>query len=408
MVTVTGAPQRVVNVVGSSRTANTPLTQVQVIPFDSLQTPNTARLLQTRARLVQTPRLIQTLPQTARLTTTLPQTVFQEVVPQSTRLATVQAQPTLVREAPRAQYRFGYSVADTTTGDSKVREEERDGDVVRGSYSVADPDGRIRTVTYTADALNGFQAQVTYDGQEGPPSIGINAPDTAEIISTRTPTVVSLDAVPLESIPTIQTVRGAAAIQTVGNVVTALPQRTAARLVNAEPTVVRTVPQTTLLRSDATHLVHAEPSVLRTVPQTTVLRNDATHLVHAEPSVVRTVPQTTVLRNDATHLVHAEPSVIRTVPQTTVVRNDATHLVHAEPTVVRAVQPTQVLRTVPQVVAARTGHTVHHSRTHPTSVVTPGRLLHLGAANQLSNIQVVGLDSLSSLNGAGSATIIEA
>ena len=51
-------------------------------------------------------------------------------------------------------------MADSTTGDSKTREEERDGDVVRGSYSVADPDGRIRTVTYTADALNGFQVGV--------------------------------------------------------------------------------------------------------------------------------------------------------------------------------------------------------------------------------------------------------
>ena len=61
-----------------------------------------------------------------------------------------------------SQYKFGYSVADSTTGDSKTREEERDGDVVRGSYSVADPDGRIRTVTYTADALNGFQVGVQY------------------------------------------------------------------------------------------------------------------------------------------------------------------------------------------------------------------------------------------------------
>ena len=52
---------------------------------------------------------------------------------------------------------FLLSVADSITGDSKTREEERDGDVVRGSYSVADADGRIRTVTYTADAVNGFQ-----------------------------------------------------------------------------------------------------------------------------------------------------------------------------------------------------------------------------------------------------------
>jgi hypothetical protein len=51
---------------------------------------------------------------------------------------------------PNPQYNFGYSVADSLTGDSKTREEKRDGDVVTGSYTVADPDGRIRRVTYTA------------------------------------------------------------------------------------------------------------------------------------------------------------------------------------------------------------------------------------------------------------------
>jgi hypothetical protein len=60
---------------------------------------------------------------------------------------------------------IGYSVSDAKTGDSKTREETRDGDVVTGSYSVADPDGRIRRVTYTADAENGFNAVVTYDGE---------------------------------------------------------------------------------------------------------------------------------------------------------------------------------------------------------------------------------------------------
>ena len=44
----------------------------------------------------------------------------------------------------------------------------RDGDLVTGSYSVVDPDGRLRTVTYTADSLHGFRATVTYDGAEGP------------------------------------------------------------------------------------------------------------------------------------------------------------------------------------------------------------------------------------------------
>merc|ERR1711874_383051 len=50
---------------------------------------------------------------------------------------------------PPAQYNFGYSITDSVTGDSKSRQESRDGDAVSGSYSVADPDGRIRTVTYT-------------------------------------------------------------------------------------------------------------------------------------------------------------------------------------------------------------------------------------------------------------------
>ncbi|QQP55032.1 Cuticular protein RR2 family member 4, partial [Caligus rogercresseyi] len=80
----------------------------------------------------------------------------------------------LVRHRPQTidpAYNFGYSVSDSLTGDTKTREETRTGDVVRGSYSVADPDGRIRTVTYTADAENGFQAKVTYDGKEGPVSI---------------------------------------------------------------------------------------------------------------------------------------------------------------------------------------------------------------------------------------------
>jgi hypothetical protein len=54
---------------------------------------------------------------------------------------------------PNPQYNFGYSVADSITGDSKTREETRDGDVVTGSYTVADPDGRIRRVTYTAGNL---------------------------------------------------------------------------------------------------------------------------------------------------------------------------------------------------------------------------------------------------------------
>merc|ERR1712223_509187 len=79
-----------------------------------------------------------------------------------------------------ARYNFGYSVADLESGDSKSRQESREGDVVTGSYTVADPDGRIRTVTYTADSVHGFQAKVTYDGEEGPVAIPFNPPPPAQ------------------------------------------------------------------------------------------------------------------------------------------------------------------------------------------------------------------------------------
>ncbi|XP_050556255.1 larval cuticle protein A3A isoform X4 [Spodoptera frugiperda] len=58
------------------------------------------------------------------------------------------------------QYNFAYDVQDGLTGDSKSQHESRDGDVVQGSYSVVDPDGTKRTVDYTADPHNGFNAVV--------------------------------------------------------------------------------------------------------------------------------------------------------------------------------------------------------------------------------------------------------
>jgi len=61
---------------------------------------------------------------------------------------------------PHPQYNYGYSVSDALTGDSKTASETRDGDVVQGQYSLVEPDGSIRTVTYTADPVNGFNAVV--------------------------------------------------------------------------------------------------------------------------------------------------------------------------------------------------------------------------------------------------------
>ncbi|CAG9830361.1 unnamed protein product [Diabrotica balteata] len=61
---------------------------------------------------------------------------------------------------PHPQYNFAYDIQDSLTGDNKNQHEVRDGDVVQGSYSLVDSDGFRRTVDYTADPLNGFNAVV--------------------------------------------------------------------------------------------------------------------------------------------------------------------------------------------------------------------------------------------------------
>lgn len=43
----------------------------------------------------------------------------------------------------------------------KSQQETRDGDVVKGQYSLVEPDGSIRTVDYAADDISGFNAVVS-------------------------------------------------------------------------------------------------------------------------------------------------------------------------------------------------------------------------------------------------------
>lgn len=64
---------------------------------------------------------------------------------------------------PHPQYTYAYNVQDALTGDSKTQEETRDGDIVRGSYSLIEPDGSRRIVNYYADPINGFNAVVQKD-----------------------------------------------------------------------------------------------------------------------------------------------------------------------------------------------------------------------------------------------------
>ncbi|XP_023037463.1 putative uncharacterized protein DDB_G0271606 [Drosophila willistoni] len=59
-----------------------------------------------------------------------------------------------------SSYQFGFDVKDDEFTNYQNRKEVRDGSVIKGSYSVVDSDGFIRTVKYTADPKEGFKAEV--------------------------------------------------------------------------------------------------------------------------------------------------------------------------------------------------------------------------------------------------------
>lgn len=61
---------------------------------------------------------------------------------------------------PPQPYQFGFDIKDDEYTNYQNRKEQREGDKISGSYSVVDSDGYIRTVTYTADPVGGFKADV--------------------------------------------------------------------------------------------------------------------------------------------------------------------------------------------------------------------------------------------------------
>ena len=63
-----------------------------------------------------------------------------------------------------APYAFQYGVADDYSKANFNAQETADGKVTSGSYQVHLPDGRVQTVTYTADDYTGFVADVKYEG----------------------------------------------------------------------------------------------------------------------------------------------------------------------------------------------------------------------------------------------------
>ncbi|XP_028168305.1 histidine-rich glycoprotein-like [Ostrinia furnacalis] len=61
------------------------------------------------------------------------------------------------------KYDFEYKVEDKHTGDLKTQHETRDGDVVKGYYSLHEPDGSVRDVHYHSDKHTGFHATVKHN-----------------------------------------------------------------------------------------------------------------------------------------------------------------------------------------------------------------------------------------------------
>ncbi|CAG9584550.1 unnamed protein product [Danaus chrysippus] len=86
----------------------------------------------------------------------------------------VQAEPI----DPNPAYSYAYGVADPSTGDQKEAKETLQNGVVHGSYSLVEPDGHVRKVTYTADKINGFNAVVERSGAThgAPVAIAAHAP----------------------------------------------------------------------------------------------------------------------------------------------------------------------------------------------------------------------------------------
>jgi hypothetical protein len=67
---------------------------------------------------------------------------------------------------PPQPFAYQYGVRDDYTGADFDKKEEQDAyGNLQGEYRVNLPDGRVQIVTYTADAANGFVADVRYEGE---------------------------------------------------------------------------------------------------------------------------------------------------------------------------------------------------------------------------------------------------
>ncbi|PSN41643.1 hypothetical protein C0J52_10502 [Blattella germanica] len=135
------------------------------------------------------------------------------------------------------QYSFSYGVKDPHTGDSKAAHETRSGDVVHGSYTVADPDGTIRTVKYTADHVNGFNAVVERSPDPAVYAAAVKTIAAPAVYATHAP--VSLKTVPA---PTVYAAPAPVAVKTVAAPAVYAPAPVAVKTVAAPAVYAASTP----------------------------------------------------------------------------------------------------------------------------------------------------------------------
>merc|ERR1711963_991791 len=90
-------------------------------------------------------------------------------LPQGEPQRSYKAKPILVEEEEEflpQPYKYEYGVQDDYTKAAFAKSEsQNEVGAVTGSYKVNLPDGRIQTVTYTADPVHGYKAVVSYEGE---------------------------------------------------------------------------------------------------------------------------------------------------------------------------------------------------------------------------------------------------
>ncbi|KAH8311963.1 hypothetical protein KR044_008799, partial [Drosophila immigrans] len=150
---------------------------------------------------------------------------------------------------PHPQYKYAYDVQDALSGDSKSQVEERDGDVVRGEYSLVDADGYKRTVQYTADPINGFNAVVNREPL-------VKAVAVAPVVKTIAAAPVAHYAAPAVAHYAAPAVAHYAAPTVVKTVAPVAHYAAPAVAHYAAPAVVKTVAPVAHYSAPAVHLAH--------------------------------------------------------------------------------------------------------------------------------------------------------